>query len=57
MDFWSPQSCEDAVQAIQDDAGVFGRLRRLGCIVYVHFKEHFSCGEFGSDPGGDPGDG
>jgi hypothetical protein len=32
-DFASPRSCEDIRRAIDDDAWVFGRLRRLGCDV------------------------
>ena len=49
--FASPLSFQATCDVIKDDAGVFGRLRRLGCIVDVHFKKQFSFGEFGADPG------
>jgi hypothetical protein len=35
MELPSRQICEDIRQAIDDDAWVFGRLRRLGCTVVV----------------------
>jgi hypothetical protein len=35
----SEQSCADIAAAIQDEAWVFGRLRRLGCTVQAHVHE------------------
>jgi hypothetical protein len=40
----SPQSREDVVKAIEDDAWVFGRLRRLGCIVDARFNPTVASG-------------
>jgi hypothetical protein len=43
----SSQSCEDLLSAINDDAWVFGRLRRLGCTVDADLV---------NDPADPPGD-
>jgi hypothetical protein len=56
--FASPQSCDEILGAIEDDAWVFGHLRRLGCIVEAYLDhDPPSDDELGSDPGSEPGDG
>jgi hypothetical protein len=57
--FTSPQSCENMAVAIDDDAWVFGRLRRLGCVVEARLVEHASdssSSDDEGDPGSDPDD-
>jgi hypothetical protein len=49
----SPQSCDDILDAIANDAWVFGRLRRLGCAVLAHVMDE-STHPFGDD---EPGSG
>ena len=63
----SSQSCAEIRAAVKDDAWVFGRLRRLGCLIHFDIVEAYSDstdddelgsdGELGGDPGVDPGDG
>jgi hypothetical protein len=59
----SPQVYERVVRAIEDDAGAFGRLRRLGCTFDTEFNDNFCdwsppiIDELGSDLGTDFGDG
>ena len=43
-DITSPRSCQNIVGAIEDDAGVFGRLRRLGCIVHCGMVDNSGYG-------------
>jgi hypothetical protein len=59
-DFISGKGCDDIGRAVSDDACVFGRLQRLGCIL--EYRLTMRCGgspasELESDPGSDQGDG
>ena len=46
----SDYSCERIQDAIEDDAWVFGRVRRLGCVIKTHFfDDSYVENELGSD--------